>query len=322
MCLCSCSVHVSRQSYTNTAALSGETGARLFKEADSYFTGNNGVAADKVKALELYKKSAEKSYIPAMLKVAGLYHSGEIVEQDQKVYFLWLSKAAEFGSAEAQNKLGVCYSDGIGTEKNPIEAKKWYEYAVMLGNVYAMDNLALTSWEENDTATAVKWTRMAAENGMAAAQCRLGEYYHNAIGVDKDMEQAEYWYKQSANQGNPNACDYLGVICFNRKDYSGSLHYAQEALKNGSVNVYNNLGFLYEFGYGVDQDLAMAVQYYQKAIEVKNANRNSALFRLGLMYYNGNDAVQKDEQKGLSLIKEAAGNGYKEATQFLEDKGL
>ena len=47
-----------------------------------------------------------------------------------KEEFKKLKKDAELGDADAQRKLARCYENGDGVEKDPEEAKKWYEKAV------------------------------------------------------------------------------------------------------------------------------------------------------------------------------------------------
>ena len=41
----------------------------------------------------------------------------------------------------------------------------------------------------------------AAEQGNAAAQCKLGVCYDNGTGVEKDEQKAVEWYQKAAEQG-------------------------------------------------------------------------------------------------------------------------
>jgi TPR repeat protein len=47
---------------------------------------------------------------------------------------------------------------------------------------------------------AVKYYRMAAEQGHATAQKCLGVCYKNGTGVEHDAAQAVYWYRKAADQ--------------------------------------------------------------------------------------------------------------------------
>ena len=53
-----------------------------------------------------------------------------------------------------------------------------------------------------DYAEAVKWYRLAAEQGYAAAQYNLGVMYDNGQGVPQDYAEAVKWYRLAAEQGD------------------------------------------------------------------------------------------------------------------------
>lgn len=53
---------------------------------------------------------------------------------------------------------------------------------------------------KKDLCQAFYWTSRAAEHGDRDGQCNLAWFYEDGIGVSKDMEKAKYWYKQAALQ--------------------------------------------------------------------------------------------------------------------------
>lgn len=55
---------------------------------------------------------------------------------------------------------------------------------------------------ERDLSQAFYWTKRAAEHGDRDAQCNLAWFYEDAIVVSKDMEKAKYWYRQAALQNH------------------------------------------------------------------------------------------------------------------------
>jgi uncharacterized protein len=59
---------------------------------------------------------------------------------------------------------------------------------------------------------AIKWYRIAVEQGLAGAQSKLGLMYENGKGVMQDYNEAVRLYRQSANQGNVLGQKYLGVM--------------------------------------------------------------------------------------------------------------
>jgi tetratricopeptide (TPR) repeat protein len=66
-----------------------------------------------------------------------------------------------------------------------------------------------------------------------------------------------------------------------------------------------SLGYLYQFGLGVQADYGKARDYYQQAADKNNPD---ALYALGLMYETGKSG-QKDLTKAMSLYKQAAATG-------------
>ena len=62
-----------------------------------------------------------------------------------------------------------------------------------------------------DYAQAVKWFRLAAEQGNSASQFNLGLMYDTGRGVPQDFVEALKWYRLAAEQGFTVAQTNLGV---------------------------------------------------------------------------------------------------------------
>ena len=113
--------------------------------------------------------------------------------------------------------------------------------------------------------------RNTANQGNAKAQCSLGICYYYGIGVSKDMEEAERWFRQAAMQGDANAQNNLGVCYKNAKD---SLHSLEEAVswfhkaaEQGNAEAQYNLGVCYSLGEGVSQNMEAAASWFRQAKE-------------------------------------------------------
>ena len=61
-----------------------------------------------------------------------------------------------------------------------------------------------------DYAEAVKWYRLAAEQGNAKAQYNLAVMYDNGEGVPQDYAEAVKWYRLAAEQGDAKAQHSVG----------------------------------------------------------------------------------------------------------------
>jgi len=63
-----------------------------------------------------------------------------------------------------------------------------------------------------DYVEAVRWLRLAAEQGNPFAQSSLGTAYYNGDGVPQDDVLAYMWYNLAATQGNEDGQDYKDEI--------------------------------------------------------------------------------------------------------------
>ena len=119
-------------------------------------------------------------------------------DESRRSRFLAVEAKAKQGDAAAQYNLGVCYYNGIGVEKDYVEAVKWYRKAAEQGRARAQSTLGVRyangEGVEKDYVEAVKWYRKAAEQEEAFAQFMLGFCYYNGNGVAKDFVDAYAWW--------------------------------------------------------------------------------------------------------------------------------
>ncbi|MBT5524960.1 MAG: sel1 repeat family protein, partial [Rhodospirillaceae bacterium] len=91
---------------------------------------------------------------------------------------LSLTAADVVNDAEAQFNLGAMFQDGQGVPQNDKVALKWYRLAAEQGHAKAQFNLGFMysagQGVPQDNKTAVKWYRLAAKQGDASAQYNLG----------------------------------------------------------------------------------------------------------------------------------------------------
>ena len=122
-------------SFYKKAALGGMPNA-FVNVAQCYFNGV-GTAEDPLKARAWFEKGAEFGYRVAQTNVGLLY----ILEENYDKAFYWLTKAAEQGSPNAMEMLGMCYENGWGTEINIQKANELYRKSYQLGNEYAKEHI-------------------------------------------------------------------------------------------------------------------------------------------------------------------------------------
>lgn len=132
-----------------------------------------GVEPNLERAVFWYKKSAEQNYGQAQNRLAELYSSGVIKEDqafDNKQAFLWVQAAANNEQAQAQFKLASYYAEGY------------------LGVVDVNKELAFF------------WFEKSAQNGHIQGQMQTAHMLKNGNGVTQNYEQALYWYEQALAQ--------------------------------------------------------------------------------------------------------------------------
>ncbi len=136
--------------------------------------------------------------------------------------------------------------------------------------------------ESGHSAQTIELWRPLAEAGDADAQFGLGIIYNDAIGVEQDYAEANYWFLRAAEQG-----------------------YAMAQF---------NLGNAYKNGTGMTIDPAMAVIWWRKAAEQDFA---PAQFNLGSALLEG-FGTPRDRAAALSWYRRAAANGHPQAQRNLE----
>lgn len=97
-------------------------------------------------------------------------------------------------------------------------------------------------------ASAVDGMKAAALKGDAAAQCQMGLFYMNGLGVDRDEDKAVEWLEKAAAQGHAQAQYNLGLYYArfsDRKAQRLAVKWLNEAAKQDYANAQYNLAQLY-----------------------------------------------------------------------------
>lgn len=118
---------------------------------------------------------------PELTRCRELDHFWE--EKNYGAFFAGhLRIAQETGYALAACQVGYCYLEGLGVEKDPVQA--------------------------------LAWTERAALKGDRDGQFNLGWIYEKGLCGPADLEQAKVWYARAARQGHDLAeekCREMGL---------------------------------------------------------------------------------------------------------------
>lgn len=160
--------------------------------------------------------------------------------------FKYATVAANSKNAKGQSLLAFMYLYGQGVEKDNTKAKHFYQ--------------------------------LAADQGHAPAQLKLGLMYEDE-GDEKiqSLNQAYKYFKLSADNGNADAQCIVAIWNAKgkavSKNYSDALKYAKLAAKKNIPEAYGLLGMIYEHGLGVPADYNLATRYYKLEASYKNQSR-------------------------------------------------
>ena len=96
--------------------------------------------------------------------------------------------------------------------------------------------------------------------------------------------EAVKWYRKSAEQGYASAQDNLGDMYQYgygvSQDFSEAVKWYRKSAEQGDALAQYELGWMYKLGCGVSQDYSEAVKWYRKSARQGNENAKNALRKL------------------------------------------
>ena len=210
---------------------------------ECYYYGR-GVERSYEKAVLWYKKAADQEFPSACYNLGWCYENGEGVASNRSLAISYYRKAAASGNEDARqrlSKLGLS-ADGSSTTSastastSSSSSGSHVDPSTLANAQSGIDVsqyvLGQQYFDDGNYEQAVYWWRQAAKQGYGKASLKLGDCYHDGVGVDRNVTTAAHWYTEAAEQGEREACFKLGTC--------------------------------YETGVGVIKDYQIAVKYYDK----------------------------------------------------------
>ena len=241
-------------------------------------------------AVEKFREAADSGDLGAQYDLGLAYDSGNGVKQDTRQALIWITKAAEKGYSPAQNMLGYWLLTGHhGITRDIDKGIDWCLKAAEQNNSIAENNLSYTygkfSATHRDVKKYVYWLRRAAEDGNTDAQWQLGCHYEmgDCEGIEKDYQQALYWYQRGAEFNSD--CTF-------------------------------SLAKMYRDGKGVEKNTKLYEYWYLRA-NAMFSDRINDRYKLAGMYETGNDFVSQDIYQAQRWYRRAANRGHSEAQYHL-----
>ena len=177
-----------------------------------------------------------------------------------------------------------------GKEINLEEAYNNFMKALELGNTDANFYLGLLSHEYNypkqDYAAAKAYYEVDENN--LYAQINLGLMYLDGKGVEKDVEKAKSIFQSVIDQECVEGYMGMGCIADEEKSYEAAYENYNKVLEEKEPYFMyfacNQIGWLYQNGFGVEQDYSLAMEYFEKSFDLGSP---VAMNNIGWSYQNG-----------------------------------
>jgi TPR repeat protein len=151
--------------------------------------------------------------------------------------------------------------------------------------------------------------------GYSTAAHLLGKVWRDGTSVLPDQQQAEHWFRLSAEMGNSASEYVLGKLLLGQKRISAAVAWLDRAAAHGNQYARYRLGRLYLLGDNVPKNVERALEYLTASARQGN---QYAQYTLGKLYLLGRDIPQnRDVAKEWLACSAAQGNEY---AQFFLDR--
>lgn len=205
-------------------------------------------------------------------------------------------------------------------------------------------------------APAMAFLRKSAEQGHVEAQYLLGEAYRLCL----KKAEAEIWYLKSSDAGNYNASCRLGDVYHRESESNSAIHFYEKSVTQGGIDACVSLANIFEMGNILPVDKSKAAEWYRVAAEkgdLYSQHRLEEIYRTGqglpldsdkaeywlrqqsswyeILTMRGDASGEyglgllltsatnnsRDEAKGVILLRKAAAQGHRGATDELMMQG-
>ncbi|MDY0139170.1 MAG: SEL1-like repeat protein [Candidatus Izemoplasmatales bacterium] len=284
------------QNYLEIASNRGSSKAKNAL-GDMYRLGK-GVEVDYNRARDYYLEAAKDNEEDALINLGLLHYRKQIKNANDTLALQFMTRASEKNSAAAFYWLGIFSDKGIGQNRSFDSAVKFFEKAIVNGNVGAKYKLAQLLYDQTQEE---KMPKRKKDKQYLDIRDLLLEYIENPLSQDvnvlyslyllgdlfslNDFSEASdkrkrYFYESAAEKGFSKAMVKMFDI-LSAKEPQRALFWLEEACKKPTDGEeYFQMGLIYNNGlFGKKQDKVMAQKYFTKAAEL---NHKEALIKLSI----------------------------------------
>ncbi len=193
------------------------------------------------KAIEFFEKSCAERYALGCMALGLIYEEGKGAAINISASKNLYKKACDFGSGDGCFLLGSLYNKDDSIEYNPTKARALFEQACDQGSL----------------------------DGCA----HLGAMYELGAGIKQNKTKAIELFEKVCDGDRFDGCVVLGHLYQEDKNSMGKAKQAYEKACTGGISSgCNNLGIWYIKGDNVPQDNEKALEYFNKACNMKDEN--------------------------------------------------
>lgn len=204
--------------------------------------------------------------------------------------------AAESGLAWGQRLVATCYHRGTGTERDLVQAMKWYRLAAGQKDMMSAETLAVLLDQSKDSTRdpveAAKWYQLAATLGSGLSAYQLGLLYRDGKGVEANPAISIQWLRL-AKRAFPNDAALDSAIA----EVDG------RPIHDGNENFARGVAFAEQAHRGFGS-MNEAVAALGKAADIGHPKAAAYLARI----YRRGDGVPRDEARAEALIAKVEKN--------------
>lgn len=251
------------------------------------------LTAPAQQTLEQATDSVRQIYVRAQQGVAadqnevgGWYYRGRHVPQNYETALQWWSRAAQQGNALAIGNMGLCYQTGHGIMADSTRAVQLYDRSIAAGNPMLFQSL-----------------EAQATRGNLFAATYMAHCYKDGIGTRRNVDKQIEYLTIAADKGSLDSRTQLGLLYYNKRDYTQAFNNFSIAANRGDVNAMYFTGLLLVEGKGVGQNATEGVTYLMRA---ERRGQTRAMYRLGMCYLNG-EGVPANAEQAAKYFGQAAG---------------
>ncbi len=266
----------------------------------------------------------ELAKIPAVAECYGAWNKLrdelESYYKDTPRQHLPLSQQKEFRAIknlviqEAENLRQniFTFEDADIVEGNVDVPLKSNDYDAVLDYYHSVETLDADNVTQAEKREALQTLARLWDSSFTMAAHHLGKAWREGLGVLPDDEEAEFWFRQSAEAGIAHSQYSLGTLLQEQGQIEETMGWYTQAADAGDQITQYHLGKLYLQGEVISKDITKAVEYLTAAAE---QGHQYAQYALGKLYLTGDEVMQDKEQAAYWLTQSAAqGNQY---AQFL-----